>query len=89
MSSDFMPIHLAPVKDHMSYSIEAKRNLRGRPERKVKSIDIQEKLLPEPEQKQRHRQGRESRASNRHNQLKGDPDKRMREGLTVTLGFLF
>lgn len=51
----------------MSYSTEDKRDLQGRPGGKVKSMDIQEKLLPEPEQKQRHGQGREIRASNRHN----------------------
>lgn len=73
----------------MSYSIEDKRDLKGRPGGKVKSMDIQEKLLPEPEQKQRHRQGREIRVSNRHNQPKDDLDKGRREGLTVTLGFLF
>lgn len=73
----------------MSYSIEDKRDLKGRPGGKVKSMDIQEKLLLEPEQKQRHRQGREMRVSNRHNQLKDDLDKGRGEGLTVALGFLF
>lgn len=53
-------------KDHMSTSREDKRDLKGRPGGKVKSVDIREKFLPGPEQKQRHRQGREVRAPSRH-----------------------
>nr|KAF6296012.1 hypothetical protein mMyoMyo1_009144 [Myotis myotis] len=66
----------------MSYSLEDKRDLKGKPGGKVKSVDIQEKLLPEPEQKQRHRQGREMRVSNRHTQPKDDLDKEGEEGRT-------